>query len=536
MVQHSPGKRNILVASSLRGTIFSKAGVWGVTSSIIAVSLHYILDLEKDTEDGATGKMLGAGTVGASILGGFTFILGFLIAFRSQQAYSRWWEGGALMQQLRAEWFNAASCLLAFSNPSPEKEEEVKQFQNQLVRLISLLHSFALMAVSTMKSKRFDLIDLRGFDKEALMFLHSDACHDKCEVVLQWIQRAIVIAENRKVIKISAPILSRVYSQLGNGIVNLSNARKITEFQIPSPLAQMITVMLLFHWVATPLICATTVETPYWAGFLCFIVVFSYWTINYIATELEMPFGNDLHDLPLGEMQADLNASLLTLLQETTLKCPGYFHDSGNRNNYTVAVDLGFDLSAQLTNDSDPWKSYRPESRTPSETSTMPPEAQSQKCSSSFSCGSRTSDGLELQFPGHEVQQAGECANGQVLAVLGALLPNVAAKAAGSARRFSGAKDATGRCSKTAPKVHFDGTATPPTLSRENTGGSVIGGDDDAASATAPPPGCPGWPSQTPRLTGPCAAFKHFEGQVLGEHVRNDITGPGTRMMHSAYV
>jgi len=86
----------------------------------------------------------------------------------------------------------------------------------------------------------------------------------------------------------------------------------------------MITVMLLFHGVATPLICATTIDTMYWASFLCFVVVFSYWTINYIATELEMPFGEDSNDLPLPEMQNDLNSSLITLLADRAQECPRF--------------------------------------------------------------------------------------------------------------------------------------------------------------------------------------------------------------------
>lgn len=67
-------------------------------------------------------------------------------------------------------------------------------------------------------------------------------------------------ANTAETIKIAPPILTRVYNQLGNGIVNLSNARKIADFPIPFPLSQMITVMLLFHWVVTAVVCATAVS------------------------------------------------------------------------------------------------------------------------------------------------------------------------------------------------------------------------------------------------------------------------------------
>jgi len=106
-----------------------------------------------------------------------------------------------------------------------------------------------------------------------------------------------------------------VYNQLGNGIVNLNNARKISDFPIPFPLAQMITFMLLVHWGLTAFICAASVKTTFWAGLITFIVVFSFWCINYIAVELEQPFGDDANDLPLHDMMKDLNISLSQLLK-----------------------------------------------------------------------------------------------------------------------------------------------------------------------------------------------------------------------------
>jgi len=109
---------------------------------------------------------------------------------------------------------------------------------------------------------------------------------------------------------------------LGNGIVNLNNARKITDFPIPFPLAQMVTFMLMIHWCTTTVFCAASVEHGFFAAFLAFIVVFSFWSINYIAVELEMPFGDDPNDLPLKSMQEDYNQSLLGLLHPRSLFPP----------------------------------------------------------------------------------------------------------------------------------------------------------------------------------------------------------------------
>jgi len=178
------------------------------------------------------------------------------------------------LQELRGEWFNAFSSLLAFCNSADEKKESVLEFQHTLVRLMSLLYCVALEQVTTVDNQSFELIDLDGFEVERLEFMQTG--HDRCEIVLQWVQRLIYNADEAHTIKVAPPILSRVYNQLGNGIVNLNNARKITDFPIPFPLAQMVTLMLLMQFALTVVICATSVKHALWSGFLSFIVVFSF--------------------------------------------------------------------------------------------------------------------------------------------------------------------------------------------------------------------------------------------------------------------
>merc|ERR1719345_532790 len=85
---------------------------------------------------------------------GYTFVLGFLIVFRNNQAYSRFWEGATLFQQVRGEWLNATSSLVAFCDHSATRERDVNKFQHQLVRLVSMLHCSALQLVASVKDDR----------------------------------------------------------------------------------------------------------------------------------------------------------------------------------------------------------------------------------------------------------------------------------------------------------------------------------------------------------------------------------------------
>merc|ERR1711956_109985 len=126
MIHYTPGRWAIAFAFSLKGSVFPMAFAWAFPCSLLSMGLHIWFRHRPDLH------YLGAGDVAAGLLSGFTFVLGFLVVFRSQQAYARWWEGGTLLQQLRGEWFNAFSCLMAFCNKAPEKQEDVLVFQHSL--------------------------------------------------------------------------------------------------------------------------------------------------------------------------------------------------------------------------------------------------------------------------------------------------------------------------------------------------------------------------------------------------------------------
>merc|ERR1719359_2153084 len=174
MITYDPGYWGVACIWQLKGSVFPKALVWSLPCTALSGILHHIMHQGYDW-----ASDFGIGDAAATVFNGFNFVLGFLIVFRSQQAYSRWWEGGTLLQQLRGEWFNSFSCLVAFCNSAPEKAKDVQKFQRQLVRLYSLLFACALTQVSQMKTNSFDHINLDGFDPESLRFLQG--AHDKCE-------------------------------------------------------------------------------------------------------------------------------------------------------------------------------------------------------------------------------------------------------------------------------------------------------------------------------------------------------------------
>lgn len=295
------------------GSVFPRAMIVAFPSLIIVIGLRILIE-----QLGWQTPELG----GSQIWTGYNSALGFLIIFRTQKAYSRWWEGGTLLQQVRGEWYNAASNLIAFCSSDPRKKTEVRNFQHLLVRMISLLYCSALQQVSMCEDDRFEILDTEGMDEASLQYLKMAA--NRCEVILSWTQRLVVENVESDVLNVAAPLLTRVFQELSRGYVDLNNVKKIREFPFPFPYAQLITLMLLLHWIITPVASALLVENTIWAGVLTFVTIFTFWCINYIAEEIEMPFGDDLNDLPIAHMQKVMNKSLHTLLLRGSQRPPEF--------------------------------------------------------------------------------------------------------------------------------------------------------------------------------------------------------------------
>jgi len=300
----------------LRGSVIPKASLWAIPSAALSVFFQWVF-FKLEFDDVAESVMRVS-----QIWSSFTFILGVLIVFRTNQAYARFWEGATLLQQVRGEWYNASSSLLAFTSSKPEKQEQVKAFEREFICLMSMLYCAGLQTVALIADDKLEIIDNQGVDPKALAFLRTGV--DRCEVVLQWVQRLIVNAMDSDVVPIAPPVLSRVFQELSRGIVNIHNVRKIAEIPFPFPYTQMLTLMLVLQTFLTPALTAAITRSPVWASTLTFLVVEVFWCMNYIASEIEQPFGEDLNDLPIVDMLRDMNRSLLTLLRAEVKVPPVY--------------------------------------------------------------------------------------------------------------------------------------------------------------------------------------------------------------------
>lgn len=314
MILYDQETCGVLFVVRCSGSVFPKAFAWAFPNAVLAVLLHsFHEELGSDFWDVEGAHLLWAG---------YTSVLGFLMVFRNNQAYTRFWEGATLINQVRGEWFNAVSTLFTFCSPAPEVQDQVKAFQKTLLHLMSLLHSSALQQVCDLKDDRLEIVACEGMDEESHQFLMSS--NDRCEILMQWIQRLIVECDEGKIIKVAPPLLTRVFQELSRGMVHLNNARKIKEIPFPFPYSQMLTVMLLVHWLSQPMLASQVIKSRIAAAVVCFFVTFAFWSLIYIAREIDQPFGEDANDLPLRDMQKDFNRSCLNLLHPLAQKVPNY--------------------------------------------------------------------------------------------------------------------------------------------------------------------------------------------------------------------
>eukprot|EP00443_Scrippsiella_acuminata_P007604 CAMPEP_0115322664 /NCGR_PEP_ID=MMETSP0270-20121206/81523_1 /TAXON_ID=71861 /ORGANISM="Scrippsiella trochoidea, Strain CCMP3099" /LENGTH=487 /DNA_ID=CAMNT_0002742645 /DNA_START=17 /DNA_END=1477 /DNA_ORIENTATION=- len=318
MLTYDQGDWGVGFIWQLRGSVIPKAACWAIPSAAFAVGIHFLLHREYGlgfTVEDRVGDKLNTSQVWT----GYNFLIAFLLTFRTGKAYSRWWEGGTLLRQARGEWFNAYSSLIAFSSNSKKPKDDVLHFQRGLATLFSHLFCASLNTIAQVEEP-FDVLDLAPLNENGVEFLSEQ--EDKVELLVVWIQRLVVSGLDGGIVAVPPPVLSRVFQEISRGVVNLNEVRKISEYLFPFPYAQLTTCILLLHTMLAPVAAGMLLDTWYWCCIFTLFSVFAFWSLNYVAAEIECPFGDDDNDLPMVRMSTYFNRTLLMLLKDESQVVP----------------------------------------------------------------------------------------------------------------------------------------------------------------------------------------------------------------------
>mmetsp|Transcript_40168 Transcript_40168/g.94045 ORF Transcript_40168/g.94045 Transcript_40168/m.94045 type:complete len:440 (-) Transcript_40168:590-1909(-) len=137
------------------GSVFSRALPLPILSTIFAAILFYVRPDDLPAASGRPGIDNEPGYPAAAIRAPypfqvFAFIVGFMIVYRTNYSYARWWEARTGIQQMASKWadvFIFSASWDAAANPPGKGEELGMLFRQRLLHLISLMHSLAMMGL-----------------------------------------------------------------------------------------------------------------------------------------------------------------------------------------------------------------------------------------------------------------------------------------------------------------------------------------------------------------------------------------------------
>jgi len=242
----------------------------------------------------------------------FTFLLGFMLVFRTHLTCNRFWEGRTQLEIMTSKWTDVATQVVVFDAVKGD-EADLLRWKRQVLSAISLLHAVSLASLGGLVS----LEVLAGIDTAQVdaglnhprLPKHGEF---KTAVALQWVQD-IITTRMREGLAVPPPILSRVFQELSTGHLGYRNALKIHHTPFPFPYSQIIALALTLLVPAAGIMMDYFVVSKFWACVFCFIAVGGYYGVNEVAIELEDPFGRDDNDLSMELYHREFNEKLLML-------------------------------------------------------------------------------------------------------------------------------------------------------------------------------------------------------------------------------
>merc|ERR1719401_745441 len=137
MIDYRQDGTSFWVLFRYRGSVFPYAACVATPSALISIVFKYL------DNTGRLGDWSGMEMTGnSSVFSGLVILLGFLVVFRTSQAYGRFWSALNDTTQMCADWSESFSMVMAFTAKSlTEAPTKTKEFQHTMARLFSILNA-----------------------------------------------------------------------------------------------------------------------------------------------------------------------------------------------------------------------------------------------------------------------------------------------------------------------------------------------------------------------------------------------------------
>eukprot|EP00930_Biecheleria_cincta_P058723 TRINITY_DN4451_c0_g2_i1.p1 TRINITY_DN4451_c0_g2~~TRINITY_DN4451_c0_g2_i1.p1 ORF type:complete len:493 (+),score=79.66 TRINITY_DN4451_c0_g2_i1:162-1640(+) len=136
---------------------------------------------------------------------------------------------------------------------------------------------------------------------------------DRTGILVEWINEDINALID--VCGIPAPIVSRCYQELSNGMLGFSQTLKIADVPFPFPFTQLLIVILWSYSCIIPMYVAQFTKGIVITPILTFGITLAMWSLCEISIELENPFSDGPNQLPVIDMHERFVEMLRTVFQ-----------------------------------------------------------------------------------------------------------------------------------------------------------------------------------------------------------------------------
>ncbi|CAK0834910.1 unnamed protein product [Prorocentrum cordatum] len=157
-------------------------------------------------------------------------MLAFLIIFRTQQAYSRFCTGGALVRSMTCLWCDAAGSFVTFTRTSKNDSYEVGRFRELVVRLFSLMNALALAKLSDTDGDdgmafflNLQVIDPGSLEPSVIRTVNDTEL--KVEAVYNMLMALTVEAEHAGLMSVAPPVVARALNEMNAGSLRHEDAK-----------------------------------------------------------------------------------------------------------------------------------------------------------------------------------------------------------------------------------------------------------------------------------------------------------------------
>lgn len=295
----------------------------------------------------------------------FASSVAFLIIFRMNLSYSRYWEARSNISTMSSKWADAVIQVISFDEAAKDVPGGT-QFRAEFLHTMSLMHALAMQSLRGERSLRsltsasflgvedpppvdaaqlHDWVVARG--ARSYLFLRADPQHyeqywtsqplpvigglnrleecvlapsaDRVFLIFCWVHRELVARRSVGGIREDAPIVSRIYQVLSDGMNGFEQALKVRNTPFPFPYAQSSAILLHLNAIGLPILMANWIGEAWLAGLTTYLVNFSLYLLHEVSREVEEPYRFDPNDLPLAHLHHCFNSRLVTAFLSSLL-------------------------------------------------------------------------------------------------------------------------------------------------------------------------------------------------------------------------